>query len=134
MYTLLVDFGLVVLIWMVQLIVYPGLGYYSQSDLKIWHVKYMPSITRIVMPLMLAQIVLHFLNLYQNFSWTESLAISLIGLAWINTFFFAAPTHFKISKEEDIKQSVEDLVHINWYRTVLWSIVFLLSLYHWLKN
>ncbi len=37
---LLFDFGLVVLIWIVQLVIYPGLCYYSETDLLKWHKLY----------------------------------------------------------------------------------------------
>ena len=34
---LLLDFGLMVLIWIVQLVIYPGLCYYKSEDLGNWH-------------------------------------------------------------------------------------------------
>ncbi|MFT7429007.1 MAG: hypothetical protein ACI9IZ_001504, partial [Nonlabens sp.] len=34
---LLVDFGLVVLIWIVQLIIYPSFLYYGSKTLNKWH-------------------------------------------------------------------------------------------------
>jgi len=34
---LLFDFGLLVLIWLVQLVIYPSFLYYEQDNLKRWH-------------------------------------------------------------------------------------------------
>ena len=56
--TLLVDIGLVVLIWMVQLIVYPSFTFYSKENLVNWHQKYTARIAVIVIPLMFLQLIL----------------------------------------------------------------------------
>ncbi|MBX2821145.1 MAG: hypothetical protein KTR29_15725, partial [Rhodothermaceae bacterium] len=51
-----VDFGLLVLIWIVQLIVYPGFKY---SDIHLfgdWHSQYSMLISFLVIPLMLSQV------------------------------------------------------------------------------
>jgi len=53
---LVVDFCLVVLIWLVQLIIYPSFRYMSPEQLAIWHPKYTTLITLVVGPLMLAQV------------------------------------------------------------------------------
>lgn len=134
MKSLLIDFGLVVLIWLVQLIIYPGLSYYSDTDLKVWHLKYTSNITRLVIPLMMAQFIFHSYNLYHQTTLIEMICLGLIFLVWVNTFFFALPTHQKISEGLDLERTIPYLISINWYRTVLWSMVFLLTLYHWSKN
>ena len=131
---LLIDFGLVVLIWMIQLVVYPGLTYYSESDLIAWHTKYTIAISTIVMPLMLTQAIIHGWQLFNDFSWIGVITAVLIGLAWGNTFFFAVPLHNKISAQQDVLEAAQSLVSINWYRTVLWSAVFLLSVWDYLRN
>ena len=53
---LLLDFGLMVLIWIVQLVIYPGLCYYKNEDLGKWHKIYTQRIGVIVGPLMIAQL------------------------------------------------------------------------------
>lgn len=53
---LLLDFGLVVLIWIVQLVIYPSLCYYQDKDLAKWHKIYTQRIGVIVGPLMIAQL------------------------------------------------------------------------------
>lgn len=133
MWTLLVDFGLVVLIWMTQLVVYPSFSYYSKADLRSWHQRYTLAISFIVMPLMLGQLVVHGVAIWQDYTWIKVPAAILIVLAWIHTFFYAVPLHRKIGIGEDVRASAKALQNINWYRTFLWSVVFLLGLFDYVK-
>lgn len=128
---LIVDFGLVVLIWMTQLVVYPSFTYFSENDLINWHARYTTAVSILVMQLMLGQIAIHGWLLQRDFSWIGLLALVLVGLAWVNTFFFAVPLHNQIASEKNVLEAASSLVKVNWYRTVLWSVVFLLGL---LKN
>lgn len=123
----MVDFGLVVLIWMTQLIVYPSFTYLSENQLLAWHPKYTTAISFIVMPLMLAQVLLHGYDLIEQFHWMRLLATILIIVVWINTFFYAVPLHHKISAQQDMLEAAQGLVKVNWYRTILWTLVFLLN-------
>lgn len=130
----LVDFGLVILIWMTQLVVYPSFTYFSPENLHAWHQKYTTAISIIVMPLMIAQIALHGYQLYEGFNWLRLVVFILILLAWVNTFLFAVPLHNKIGAGQEIAASALKLVQINWYRTALWSGVFLLGLVSYLRS
>ncbi len=131
---LLIDFGLVILIWMTQLVVYPSFTYFQASDLVSWHQKYTTAVSIIVIPLMIGQVALHAYGISQSFNWLKLVVVVLIGLAWVNTFFFAVPLHNKIGVGEEALQSAKDLVQINWYRTVIWSVVFLLGIIDYLRN
>lgn len=122
-----VDFGLVVLIWLTQLVVYPSFTYFSEDDLVSWHSRYTTAVSIVVMPLMLSQVALHGWGLVQDFTWIRLVAGVLIGLAWINTFFFAVPLHNQIAANQQVAEAARGLVSVNWPRTVLWSLVFLLS-------
>ena len=123
----IVDFGLVVLIWMTQLVVYPSFTYFSENDLVNWHTRYTAAVSIMVMPLMLSQVALHGLGLVQDFAWIKVGAAVLIGLAWVNTFFYAVPLHNQIAAQQDVALASKGLVSVNWIRTVLWSLVFLLT-------
>ncbi len=131
---LLIDFGLVVLIWMTQLIVYPGFTYYSELELASWHAKYTTAISVIVMPLMLLQVGIHGLQLILDFNPAKLLASVLIVLVWVNTFFFAVPLHNQIGVGLEVLAAAHDLVKINWYRAILWTLVFFIGVYDFLKN
>ena len=77
---------------------------------------------------MLAQVGLHGWGLATAFSWFRLVIFLLIVLAWINTFFFAVSLHNQIAAKQYVLEAATGLVKVNWYRTVLWSLVFLLGL------
>jgi hypothetical protein len=122
-----IDFGLVVLIWMTQLIVYPGFKYYPQETLYHWHRKYTGLITFIVAPLMFAQLGLHLLALIGEITAFNLVAFFLIVGCWILTFAWAVPLHSRIDQGLNVSIEIQKLIHMNWYRTFGWSSVFLVS-------
>ena len=124
-----VDFGLVVLIWTVQLIIYPGFRYHSPDELAIWHPKYASLITLIVGPLMLAQVNLIGWELFNRFSWLTVATAGLVGLMWASTAFQAVPIHNAIAAGDGSSETLARLVIVNWVRTVGWTVIFGLGLW-----
>ena len=124
----IIDFGLVILIWMTQLIVYPGFNYYDGPSLRKWHRKYTKAVTYIVFPLMSSQLVIHLYGLWINFRFIGLISLCLIGLAWFYTFLVAIPLHNRINTDDGARNSIKRLLVVNWYRTFSWSVVFLLGL------
>ena len=125
---LLLDFGLMVSIWIVQLVIYPGLCYYNREDLGNWHKIYTGRIGVIVGPLMIAQLIVAILQLWkvQNlYTWGSLLVILMI---WILTFLIFVPLHNSINPNESCEEITDSLVKKNWWRTFLWSILFLVTL------
>lgn len=120
----IVDFGLVVLIWLVQLIIYPGFRYYSPDELALWHPKYSNLITLIVGPLMLAQVGLVGWELVTRFSGLTVLSAVLVGLMWASTAFQAIPIHNAIAAGDASPDVLARLVSVNWVRTVGWTVIF----------
>jgi len=98
-----INFGLVVLIWMVQLIIYPSFLYYETKNLVIWHQKYTGQITIIVAPLMFAQLGLSVLEAYSNLAALSIAQLSLVIFAWFFTFVFFVLTHNKLSEGQASK-------------------------------
>lgn len=129
---LLINFGLVVLIWMIQLIVYPSFLYYQTADLVIWHRKYTVLVGYIVVPLMFTQLVISILQVYVSAtSYTFSMLI-LVLLVWLSTFLQLVPIHSSISKGCVNQKMLNALVKKNWTRTILWTVVFIISfLFHY---
>lgn len=130
---LLLDFGLVVLIWMVQLIIYSSFQFYTSEELVLWHSKYTVAISFIVMPLMLGQLAVsafQFVRL-RNFYTVSSLIV--VCLIWILTFTVFVPIHNSIASNSFTADSLESLVQKNWSRTFLWSALFLWSFYNYVK-
>ncbi len=130
---LLVDAGLFVLAWMVQLIVYPGFLAYSPSDLVTWHKKYTPRITWIVAPLMMAQLVLSFLLTVNNPRIISISVLLLVLGTWITTFLFFVPVHRLIDQGRAQMRDLNVLVAKNWMRTLGWTLIFLLNLLDYLN-
>ncbi len=126
-----VDFGLVVLIWIVQLIIYPSFRYYSPADLAIWHPKYSNLITLIVGPLMLAQVGLLGWELLKRPSWLTGTSAVLVGLMWAATAFGAVPIHNALATGDASPETLARLVSVNWIRTVGWTVVFGLGIWEY---
>jgi fatty acid desaturase len=124
---LLVDFGLVVLIWIVQLIIYPSFLYYGSKTLNKWHKTYTDRITIIVAPLMIAQIAIaaYLLLTKGAFTIPEITALIFIAVNWLITMFIFIPLHEQIDKDSDDRKVQQRLVHLNWWRVLLFCLIFL---------
>ncbi|MFK7900402.1 MAG: hypothetical protein AB8B61_06560 [Cyclobacteriaceae bacterium] len=128
---LLPDMGLFTLIWMVQLVTYPGFVSASEADMKRWHPIYTGRITIIVLPLMLAQLVLHGYGCYLQVSCIKIISLVLIVGCWLATFLVSVPLHQKIDAASDSLETRKKLVKTNWMRTVAWTILLLLNLFYY---
>lgn len=127
---LLINFGLVVLIWMIQLIIYPSFLHYPTENLIIWHRKYTFLIGCIVMPLMLAQLVISIFQVYVSSTIYTLTILLLVLLVWISTFSQFVPIHTTITKGSVNHKMLSALVRKNWIRTILWTIIFVISLFY----
>ena len=128
-YRTLVDFGLVILIWLVQLIIYPSFRYCAPAELAVWHPKYSNLITLIVGPLMLAQVGLVGRDTYLNASWLTLSSAGLVALMWAATAFISVPIHNAIAAGDASPATLSRLVDTNWIRTIGWTLLFVLGLY-----
>ena len=126
----MIDFGLVVLIWLVQLIIYPGFRFSDKSSFIPWHSKYMWLVSFVVAPLMLFQLAIIIYQLSVFTHWYVILSLGLALLVWLVTFRFAVPIHNKLNEEGNKYTLVQNLVRINWIRTGAWTLIWLLGLLH----
>ena len=124
----IVDFGLVVLIWLVQLVIYPSFSYYTREGLKQWHAKYTGRVSIVVFPLMNAQIGLGIYQLAQGPSWYTIASVILMVLLWLSTFIVFVPMHNRIDKQAYDIRMLTSLVNKNWWRTAMWSAIFVIDL------
>ncbi|WP_299523846.1 hypothetical protein [Winogradskyella sp.] len=131
---LLIDFGFVVLIWAVQLVIYPSFAYYSKSDLVKWHRSYTKRVTYIVLPLMFSQLAFGIFHLWQIRDWYTIISLLLILILWILTFRVFVPLHFSIDGNNPVENVCKKLVTKNWARTALWTLLFLITLIYFLQN
>ena len=123
----IIDFGLVVLIWLVQLIIYPSFQYIDKAQLSVWHSKYTVLITFVVMPLMFGQVALHGLDLYRKPELMNGLQVALITVVWALTFLKAVPLHNQIQTGANLTEAIPELIKWNWPRTIIWSLIFLIT-------
>jgi len=125
---LLFDFGLLVLIWIVQRIVYPGFLHYNPKNLINWHKVYTSRLTFIVMPLMLGQLGFSIVQLIMEINLYTVLSIIIIIVIWVSTFMQFVPIHAQIAKGKASQNMLDSLVKKNWIRTFLWTALFLYSM------
>lgn len=123
----LFDLSLVILILMVQLIIYPAFEYYSKNNLQTWHRQYTKRIAFIVIPLMVGQLILTMIYLLDRTS-LHDIAVSLLVLAvWLITFLYFVPSHRKIDEGNHNETLLRQMLRINWWRTTIWIVIFLMN-------
>ena len=118
---LIIDFGFAVLIWAVQLVIYPSFKFYTPENLIKWHRIYTQKITLIVLPLMFGQLAIAVIHLWNTIN-------------WLLTFLIFVPLHQLIDKALHNDRTVTELVQKNRIRTFLWSLLFVLSTVNYLLN
>ncbi|NNF47548.1 MAG: hypothetical protein EX260_01360 [Desulfobulbaceae bacterium] len=116
-----------VLIWLVQIIIYPGMHGWDQARFAQLHKDYATRISFIVGPLMLGQAALALHQLVTAPGGTAIMQTLLIGAVWGVTIFISVPLHRRLSDGYEEK-NVNRLVTTNWLRTLCWSLVFLLDM------
>ena len=126
-----INAGLAVLIWLVQIIIYPGMHGWDQDRFADLHKDYAKRMSFIVGPLMLGQAALALYQLVTAPGTIAVMHILLIGIIWVVTMFISVPLHRKLDTGYD-KSNVHRLVTTNWLRTVCWNLIFLLDMMRWL--
>lgn len=125
---LLCDFGILVLIWLVQLIVYPSFQYVAEQHFRQWHYRYTGLITLFVAPLMFGQVLLYALEImFHGWHWIVAVNLPLIAIAWLATALLSVPCHDRMQKRGYDKSVISRLVNTNWIRTFVWTAVFALD-------
>jgi len=125
---LVFDTAALVLIWLVQLVIYPAFLYFRNEDFKRWHLTYTRRVTYVVMPIMLGQLALYGCLLAMGRSWDVVMNLLLVLAAWAITFFRAVPLHGALDANEEHLSLSARLIAVNWWRTGLWTLVWVLSL------
>ena len=128
---LAIDFALFILIWLVQLVIYPVFHFVSERDFSTWHKIYCKRIAYFVLPLMIAQLFESLAACFFVGTWLEWIKLILIILVWLVTFLISAPCHNKLSKFGKDMIVISKLVLTNWIRTILWSMITLVSYFQY---
>ena len=117
-----VSCGLLILIWLVQIIIYPGLTRIPFNDFVNYHAWYVTRITIVVLPLMIFEIFIAIAWFFlQDNLFYPSVAFGLVILVWCSTFTFQVPIHKSLQAGKD-KSEIRRLVATNWVRTIAWSL------------
>ena len=113
--------GMVGVIWMVQVVVYPGFARVPADGFCVWHQDYTRRMGRVVGPLMLMEMAGAVGWLLQQpgsiVAWAAGVALVAI---WVGTVTVQVPQHQRLSAERDLGQ-MRRLVRGNWLRTILWT-------------
>ena len=114
-------------IWVIQLVHYPSFHFIKPDIYTVFQKFHMEKISMIVMPIMIAELITVLLLLYNEGSKNTLIIISFILLIiiWGITAVFFSGVHNKLitGYQETI---VNNLVVMNWIRTLLWTIRLLL--------
>jgi uncharacterized membrane protein len=120
---LMVTFGLMILIWIIQILHYPSFHFVRPEAFSEFAQFHSSRITMIVLPLMLTEITLASYRVLKSPD-LEQVALFLLVIAiWLSTFFIQVPCHNKLAFGHD-REVVQKLIDTNWIRTALWSIKF----------
>jgi hypothetical protein len=114
-------------IWVIQLLHYPSFHFISEKKYIEFQHFHMQRISFIVIPAMLIELAS---ALSLAFFFRSTLTIILLALLlviWGITFIFFTNIHQKLTNGYDYS-IVDRLVQINWYRTALWSLRFIILL------
>jgi hypothetical protein len=112
------------LIWMVQVVHYPLFQYVGRDMFTAYEQLHKSSITLIVAPLMLIELITSVLlfsmdsPFNKTFLWMNLL---LLGIIWFSTAAIQVPLHGQLSQSYSVA-AIQKLVQSNWIRTVAWSI------------
>jgi hypothetical protein len=117
-----ISWGLLVLIWLVQLIIYPGLARIHRDDFVRYHAWYVSRITVVVLPLMTGEVIIAIAWFFlQDGLFYPLFTGGLVLLAWVSTFALQVPIHKRLQAGKD-ESRIRRLVVTNWIRTAAWSV------------
>lgn len=119
---LVFDTAALVLIWLVQLVIYPAFLHFRNENFKRWHLAYTRRVTYVVMPIMLGQLALYGWLFIADQSWDVVVNLVLVLAAWAITFLRAVPLHGALDVDEDHLPLSARLVAVNWWRTGIWTL------------
>lgn len=116
------SWGLAILIWLVQLIIYPGFHRIPREVFPVYHRWYALRISLVVLPLMIGEVVF-----VVGWWWSGAdpndayLATLAVGVVWLSTFVLQVPIHKRLQEGKD-EALIRRLVATNWIRTAAWSL------------
>ena len=121
------------LIWTIQVLHYPTFTYVSENQFQKFHGFHTKNISLIVLPMMTLELVTALaLVIFNPDSLILCVNFFLLILIWLCTFFVSVRFHNVLVKGKNIK-TLDRLILMNWFRTLLWSARLCLLLYVFLS-
>jgi hypothetical protein len=114
-------FGMTGVIWLVQLVQYPGFARVGTGGFSGYHAHHCRAIGWVVGPLMILELATAVILAYAaepSLFWRGMLG-ALIAI-WLSTALLQGPLHNRLSREGAQPDLVRALVRTNWIRTLLW--------------
>ena len=114
-------------IWVIQIVHYPSFHFIEKELYTAFQKFHMNKISIIVMPIMLAELITGIMLFFDKSSKSPFLTISIIILVliWLITGVFFTKAHNElIAGYQELV--VNQLVAMNWIRTLLWTLRLLL--------
>ena len=122
MFNVAISWGLVSLIWLVQIIIYPGFRQIPAAEFVNYHRWYVIRISAIVLPLMLCEAIITVgWLMFEEYSYFSVGSGFLIAIIWLSTFLLQVPVHNQLQSGKN-DAGIRRLVLTNWIRTTAWSI------------
>lgn len=115
------------LIWLVQIVSYPGFLHVGADSCFEYQRHHTRRISWVVVPLMLAELFLAGWLLLSPFtfnilSYLNYAAFGCLVIIWLATFGLAVPLHNRLGREGYKSSTIRRLVRVNWIRTIGWSL------------
>jgi hypothetical protein len=113
------------IIWFVQLVHYPLFPLASGQNYPLYHRRHEQGITRVVVPLMLAELVTAVGLLFRFPAGVSRslfyLSLVLLAILWLSTFALQVPQHRRLESGFEFA-AWQALARTNWVRTLIWSL------------
>lgn len=116
-----VTFGLVGLIWPIQLVQYPLFQWVDAESFPRYHFEHCRRIGWVVGPLMLTELLTAAWLMATAPSWLLGLSLGPLALNWLSTAFLQVPLHNRLRSGKDLTV-IHSLIRSNWIRTFAWSV------------
>lgn len=126
-HALSVDFGMFLIISMVQIIVYPTFHKIKEEQFVGWHRNYCNAIGIFVLPMMICQLLESASACFFSVGVLPWVKLTVVLGAWLVTFFISAPCHRILQGGKDTAV-IDRLIRTNWLRTFFWTVAFLISI------
>ena len=121
MVNLALSWGLLLLIWLVQVIIYPGFHRIPTDIFIDYHRWYVNRISFIVLPLMISELGMTTWWLLDAGTHGAIISTVLVVIIWSSTFLLQVPIHNRL-KSGKKEVFIRRLVATNWIRTIAWSL------------